>query len=216
MSINFPPGWSSARLNKLSEEEHRLWMAGKCADSVQRAGNQNQTKEAPGYIPAGWSTEQAISPTFDRIRPAPAELDPSSTPSPLVQTLQRDGYPTWGFVIVRTYYASEERWQAFQEMLDILCDSQLDEETGDGLQDIKDKLEFKMIEDPRLRDASMVEARKHFHIARDMGGVVAGLGLGILLLVDKDVVESFVGGKGSPYLLAVDVDEAAQTDDTGL
>lgn len=81
-------------------------------------------------------------------------------PSPLVQALQKESYPAWGFVLVRTYYASEDRWQAFQERLDTLCDAQLDEETGDGLQDIKDKLEFKMIEDPRLQDASMAEARK--------------------------------------------------------
>jgi hypothetical protein len=88
---------------------------------------------------------------------------PSDTyelPSPLVQTLQREGYPTWGFVLVRTYYESGERWQAFQERLDTLCDAQLDEESGEGLEVIKDQLEFKMIEDPRLQGVSNSEARK--------------------------------------------------------
>jgi hypothetical protein len=53
-----------------------------------------------------------------------------------------------------------------------------------------------------------------------MGGVAAGLDLDILLLVDEDVVHSFLGDRTnssseelSPYLLAVDVTEPT-TDDT--
>lgn len=87
-------------------------------------------------------------------------LPPPPLPSPLVQALQKRGYPAWGFVVVRTYYASEERWQAFQERLDTLCVAQLDQETGPGLQDVKDTLQLKMIEDPRLQGASHAEARK--------------------------------------------------------
>ncbi|KAK7940776.1 uncharacterized protein PG986_013163 [Apiospora aurea] len=54
-------------------------------------------------------------------------------PSPLIQTLQMRGYPAWGFVVVRTYYASEEQWQAFRKRLNVLCNAQIDEETGEGL-----------------------------------------------------------------------------------
>lgn len=130
--------------------------------------------------------------------------------SPLIQTLQRRDYPAWGFVIVRTYYASEQRWQAFQERLDELCDAQLDAETGPDLQRVKDTLEFKMVEDPRLAGVSRDEARRHFHIARGMGGVGAGLDLELFLLVDEDVVASVLGGDdedAAPYLLAVDATE---------
>lgn len=91
-------------------------------------------------------------------------LPPPPLPSPLVQALQRRGYPAWGFVVVRTYYASEEQWQAFQERLDALCVAQLDQETGPGLQGVKDTLQFKMIEDPRLQGASHAEARKSVHL----------------------------------------------------
>ncbi|KAI0867399.1 hypothetical protein GGS24DRAFT_485794 [Hypoxylon argillaceum] len=164
---------------------------------------------------------------FDQVKISTSEPGPGDTyqlPSPLVHTLQREGYPQWGFVIVRAYYASEERWQAFQERLDMLCDAQLDDEdTGEGLevtQDIKDKLEFKLIEDPRLQGVSNTEARKHFHAARAMGGVAAGLDLDILLLVDEGVVDSFLGdgaqsssGELSPYLIEVDITEPT-VDDT--
>lgn len=81
-------------------------------------------------------------------------------PSPLVQTLRDRNFPAWGFVLVRAYYASESRWQAFQARLDALCDEQLDQEAGEGLQRVKESLEFKMIEDPRLAGVSHAEARR--------------------------------------------------------
>ncbi|KAK7958034.1 hypothetical protein PG996_010525 [Apiospora saccharicola] len=249
-----PAGWTVEQakgvditlVTKLSEEEKRLWAAGKCADAARQARKTGQPAiDLPAYIPAGWSVEQAVSPTFDILSqlsqedltkymearnaqvtaqtlsiPAATTSGPllsssSSTsnapmqpPSPLIQTLQRKEYPAWGFVIVRTYYASEERWQAFQEKLDALCDAQLDEESGLGLQRVKDTLEFKMIEDPRLQGVDSAEARRHFHIARAMGGVAAGLDLELFLLVDEGVVASVLDdGGASPYLVAVDVAE---------
>ncbi|GAP93389.1 putative ww rsp5 wwp [Rosellinia necatrix] len=237
-------GFDMSLVSKLSEEENRLRVAGICADSARRdlkAGQ--QAAEPPSYVPAGWTAAQAISPTFgilsqlslqeltrfmesrneqkaSQIRSlAINSARPSSNahllPSPLVQTLQREGYPAWGFVLVRTYYASEERWGAFQGRLDILCDAQLNEEEGEGQQSIKDRLEFNTIEDPRLQGISHAEARKHFHIARAMGGVAAGLDLSVLLLVDEDVIDSFLGNgarsspgePASPHLVAVDVAE---------
>lgn len=90
--------------------------------------------------------------------PTPQKVDVA--PSPLVQTLHRAGFPPWGFVIVRTYYRSESRWEQFQEKLDAMCDQQLSDETGDGLDKVQETLEFKMIEDPRLQDVSAEETRR--------------------------------------------------------
>ncbi|KAK8128702.1 hypothetical protein PG984_009810 [Apiospora sp. TS-2023a] len=259
-----PAGWTVGQakgvditlVSKLSEEEKRLWAAGKCADAARQARKTGQQAiDPPTFIPAGWSVEQAVSPTFDVLSqlsqedltkymearnaqvtaqtlsiPAAATSGPllsstSSTssnapqpPSPLIQTLQRKEYPAWGFVIVRTYYASEERWQEFQEKLDALCNAQLDEESGPGLQRVKDTLEFKLIEDPRLQGVGSDEARRHFHIARAMGDVAAGLDLDLFLLVDEGVVASVLRGEGdvapssgtmvsSPYLIAVNATE---------
>lgn len=86
------------------------------------------------------------------------------TPSPLVETLQRAGFPPWGFVIVRTYYGFESRWEKFQERLDEVCDQQLTEETGEGIEKIQETLEFKIIEDPRLEGVGAEEARKQVSV----------------------------------------------------
>ncbi len=97
--------------------------------------------------------------------PAPAHQKMDVAPSPLVQTLQRAGFPPWGFVLVRTDYSSESRWEQFQKKLDGMCDEQLSSETGDGLEKVQETLEFKMIEDPRLQDVSAEEARRYVMIS---------------------------------------------------
>ncbi|KAI2782608.1 hypothetical protein F4815DRAFT_427729 [Daldinia loculata] len=237
-TVNQAQAFSLDLVTKLSEDEQRLWAAGKTADSARREHKQGQLPaKPPSYIPTGWSTEQAIFPTFEILsqlshqdltkymearNQANMALSPNitppqemhTTPSPLVQTLQRAGFPPWGFIIVRTYYASESRWEEFQERLSAICDKQLGEETGEGLEKIKEALEFKTIEDPRLEGVSAEEARKHFHIAKSMGGVAAGFELSVLLMVDAGTVDSVLKDEAksheTPYVRVVDVTEFSQ------
>lgn len=64
---------------------------------------------------------------------------------------------------MRTDYASEQLWETFQErVLDEMCEAQLDEETGDQaqLKRMRDTLQFKAIEDPRLEGVGFDEVRE--------------------------------------------------------
>ncbi|KAK0630490.1 hypothetical protein B0T17DRAFT_222206 [Bombardia bombarda] len=246
-----PPGWTEAQasaalpdfalLDKLSPDDSRLWAAGTVADSaIQAKKNGTLPSSPPAFVPAGWTTEQAICPTFDvlsalsyddltrfmqsQAQAATAAATAAATttatdsndsisqsnPSPLVQILQRADFPPWGYVIVRTDYSSEARWEKFtQRVLGEMCDAQLDEETGDpaDVQRMKDTLEFKLIEDPRLEAVDDDEVRKHFRSMQDQGGIAAGLGLSICLVADKGAVDSAADGSEMPYLVAVDVTE---------
>lgn len=105
------------------------------------------------------ASQVPLFPSSRESRSMPS-TQPTQPPSPLVQTLERRGFPPWGFVVLRKYYESEERWNDFQERLSFLCDEQLDQETGGDLQTVKATLEFKMIEDPRLQGGSNREARE--------------------------------------------------------
>ncbi|KAI1655381.1 hypothetical protein F4813DRAFT_367724 [Daldinia decipiens] len=237
-TVNQARGLSLDLVTKLSDDEQRLWAAGKTADSARKAHQQGQLPaKPPSYIPTGWSVEQAIFPTFEILsqlshqdlttymearNQANMALSPNiasppethTVPSPLVKIHQRAGFPSWGFVIVRTYYASESRWEEFQERLGAICDKQLDEETGEDLEKIKEALEFKTIEDPRLEGVSAEEARKHFHIAKSMGGVAAGFELSVLLVVDARAVDSVLRDETedhqTSYVTVVDVTEFSQ------
>lgn len=76
--------------------------------------------------------------------PSPApHFTPLSTladnPSPLVQAVQRAGFPEWGYVVFRTDYSDEARWDRFQEIVfDEMCDAQMNKESGNDLQAVKD------------------------------------------------------------------------------
>jgi hypothetical protein len=94
---------------------------------------------------------------------------PRSTPlstaadnrSPLVQAVQRAGFPEWGYVIFRTDYSDEARWDRFQEIVfDEMCDVQMSKESETGLQAVKDKLSSKPVEDPALAGASVADVKR--------------------------------------------------------
>ncbi|KAI8628636.1 hypothetical protein F5Y19DRAFT_476183 [Xylariaceae sp. FL1651] len=235
-----PSGWATNQargfnldlIAKLSAKEYRLRAAGKTADDVRRAQKQYRLPtHAPSFIPAGWTTEQAMCPNFELLSrlskhvnqqdftksmqarneanqsllastQAPQKVD--AAPSPLVQTLQRAGFPPWGFVVVRTYYRSESHWEQFHQKLEAMCDEQLNGKTWDGLEKIRESLEFKMIEDPRLQDLII-----YFHIAKTMGAVATGLDISVLLVGNAEVVDSVLNdganNSGVPYVTAIDV-----------
>jgi hypothetical protein len=97
--------------------------------------------------------------------PAPRST-PLSTPadnrSPLVQAVQRAGFPEWGYVIFRTDYSDEARWDRFQEIVfDEMCDAQMNKESETDLQAVKDKLSFKSVEDPALAGASVADVKRY-------------------------------------------------------
>lgn len=74
--------------------------------------------------------------------------------------LQLDGHKTWGWVIYRSTYNSEEEWQEFLRRLHAQIEASL--KSFGGL-DIYDSLGFKVFEDQTLFDgASTATIREHF------------------------------------------------------
>ena len=55
----------------------------------------------------------------------------------------------------------EARWDRFQEIVfDEMCTAQLNKESGDDLQAVKDKLSFKLVEDPTLAGTSVADVKR--------------------------------------------------------
>lgn len=79
------------------------------------------------------------------------------------------GFPEWGYVIFRTDYSEKARWDRFQEIVfDEMCDVQMNKESGNNLQAVKDKLSFKIVEDSALGGASVADVKRcvHFFLYR--------------------------------------------------
>lgn len=88
-----------------------------------------------------------------------------------------------------------------------MCNAQLNKESGDDLQAVKDKLSFKLVEDPTLAGTSVADVKRHFHAIRSAGQIPLGLALNLCMMVDHDVIASVLDKKAHeiPYLTAVDV-----------
>lgn len=125
-----------------------------------------------------------------------------------MQAVQRAGFPEWGYVIFRTDYSDEARWDRFQEIVfDEMCDVQMSKESEAGVQAVKDKLSFKSVEDPALVGASVADVKRCYHAIRSAGQIPPGLDMNMCMIVDRHVIASVLNKKGGeiPYLIGVDV-----------
>jgi hypothetical protein len=72
----------------------------------------------------------------------------TETEHPLVQVIEEAGYDDFGFLLFRTDYSSDARWERFVVDWDVLLDKRLDEAGPDtGLQKVAEKVFTKMVDE---------------------------------------------------------------------
>lgn len=87
---------------------------------------------------------------------------PLPTSSQLVEVVEKQGVQAdWGFLLFRTDYSDESRWEKFEEGFNELVDkSTEDDKAGSmGIVRIEEGLMVKMVVDEGLQGASMVDVR---------------------------------------------------------
>lgn len=91
-----------------------------------------------------------------RARDTAKGLPPRDIPGinhPLVKIVEEAGYEEFGFVMVRTDFTSESRWERFVDRWDELLDTQFDNALPEtGLQRIQGNLVTKMMDDEVLSE----------------------------------------------------------------
>ncbi|KAI8962548.1 hypothetical protein F5Y11DRAFT_347378 [Daldinia sp. FL1419] len=222
-------GLSLGHVIKLSEDEQRLWAAGQTAESARRAHKRGQLPtKPPSYIPGGWSAEQAIFPTFEllsqlshqdlarfmesrneanqasspNIPPPPAQ----QAPSQLVQVLQREDFPPWGFSILQSYnYESDRIDQIFRDRCTDGFTQELEDVAGKSFNEVNNTFDLKWIDDAPIRGASVEEVRNYFNRIEPESERTA------FLMADQGSFDSIMADDGgvykAPYILVVDATE---------
>ena len=87
---------------------------------------------------------------------------PQLTSSQLVEVVERQGYQAdWGFLLFRTDYSDESRWEKFEQGFNDLIDKSIeDDETGTkGIARIEEGLMVKMVVDEGLEGANEADIR---------------------------------------------------------
>lgn len=107
-----------------------------------------------------------MPPRPETIPPAEAVEQPQRplpTTSQLVEVVEREGYQDdWGFVLFRTDYSDESRWERFEEGFNNLIDKSIeeDEEGSTGIGRIERGLMVKMVVDEELEGARVEDIRR--------------------------------------------------------
>ncbi|MCJ1349950.1 hypothetical protein MMC31_008193, partial [Peltigera leucophlebia] len=118
----------------------------------------------------------------------------------LVEILERNQWQDdWGFVLFRTDYADEARWERFEEEFTRMIDSSIEEMVDERS---KEGLMVKMVVDGDLHGASYGDIAQHYASVKEAGEVPPGLDLPMCLVVDADTIASVVENHEQPYIVA--------------
>ncbi|OBT76557.1 hypothetical protein VF21_05372 [Pseudogymnoascus sp. 05NY08] len=200
-----PPGWTEERYANATDEDWEVMSDELLELNMQRmAAHANLNYEA----------------TIARIRARDAAkgLPPRDIPGinhPLVKIVEEAGYEEFGFVMVRTDFTSESRWERFVERWDELLDMQFDNALPEtGLQRIQGKLVTKMMDDEVVSDMGPQNVALAFRMLKEEADgepsqVEPGLDTKMCLMADAEsitsVLESDPDGRPPPFIKAVDV-----------
>jgi hypothetical protein len=91
---------------------------------------------------------------------------PKEMTGQIVETVERLGSAprAWGFVLLRTTYGDDARWEAFKSRFWELLRESVDPELEVGWERIRDDLQVEMVEDVILDHAGLVERNKYVYI----------------------------------------------------
>lgn len=82
--------------------------------------------------------------------------------APFVQCVEEQGYDEWGYVLVRTDYSSEVRWEHFQAEFNKIIEDSMDKEVaeGSGVERVRDMCTIQVLVDPTLEGLDAAAVRE--------------------------------------------------------
>lgn len=88
--------------------------------------------------------------------------DTSIKRAPFVQCVEEQGYDEWGYILIRTDYSSEERWEHFQAEFNKIIEDSMDKEVseGSGVERVRDMCTIQVMVDPKLEGLDATAVRE--------------------------------------------------------
>lgn len=82
--------------------------------------------------------------------------------APFVQCVEEQGYDEWGYILIRTDYSSEERWEQFQAEFNKIIEDSMDKEVseGSGVERVRDMCTIQVMVDPKLEGLDATAVRE--------------------------------------------------------
>lgn len=131
--------------------------------------------------------------------------------APLVQVFSLQNHENFGFILCMPSHVDEEALHEFVETLDMINAAQLQNfMEGTGLENIEGR--FMMPLDAEIgknaKDISAEDCRQRYRLVRKEGGLPSGLDTGIVLMADKEAIQSLTefSMDNPAHVWAVDLD----------
>jgi hypothetical protein len=149
-----------------------------------------------------------------------SEVD-DSEPHFLVKLVEENGWEDFGFLVFRTYFGNDELWKQFIEQWDPILQHGFEvADESDGLDQIRDKLLMKTVDDDMTDGASAEGVTAAYRLFTEDEDELdedeklePGLRTRMCLFVDEDCMRSVVEPSPDipPFVKAVDVELGATT-----
>jgi hypothetical protein len=105
-----------------------------------------------------------------RLNPEELEKSDADGPAAFVDAIQSEGLIKWGFVVVRTDFEDEGKWERFKERWEEAMEDQMMPSYGMGIEEVKGNLEMMWVEEKSLDGADAAAVRRYGFNFRLLGG----------------------------------------------
>ncbi|KAJ5724338.1 hypothetical protein N7488_002373 [Penicillium malachiteum] len=182
------------------------------------------------YLPPGWTLERLQTATIDDLRQIPEDCDLSlagqfvtnanekfalsvayhlppecrclkKNDDPVVEVVERGGFDDFGFIVFRTDYSDEERWEQWLKEFQRIIDASV--ERASGGKKIEDKSLILTYDDEDMAGVTHEQILQAYYGYQESESIPPGLDTGMCLVVDSAVMDSITSDK--PWVYALDL-----------
>ncbi|OQD69000.1 hypothetical protein PENPOL_c002G07085 [Penicillium polonicum] len=145
------------------------------------------------------------------LPPAPGVPLFEKNDDPVVEVVERGGFDDFGFIVFRTDYSDEQRWEQWHKEFQRIIEASI--ERASGGKKIEAKCFMPTYEDEDMAGATHEEILQEYSGYRETEGVLPGLDTGMCLVVDSAVIDSITTDKPWIYVLDLSFDHENQLAD---
>ncbi|KAJ5648149.1 hypothetical protein N7490_004521 [Penicillium lividum] len=135
------------------------------------------------------------------LPPAPGRPIFEDPDDAVVEVVERGGFDDFGFIVFRTDYSDETRWEQWHKEFYRRIDASIDSVSGG--KKIEDKCLMPTFEDEDLEGATYQQILEVYYTYLETDGVPPGLETDMCLVVDSNVMDSIANDK--PWIYALDL-----------
>ncbi|CAI7568078.1 unnamed protein product [Penicillium glandicola] len=143
------------------------------------------------------------------LPPAPGVLLFEKNDDPVVEVVERGGFDDFGFIVFRTDYSDEGRWEQWQKEFHRIIDASM--ASASGGKKIEDKCLLLNYEDEDIAGATYGQILQEYSEYQETESIPEGLDTGMCLVVDSAAMDSITSDKPWVYALDLSFDHASKS-----